>query len=49
MSNPENATLVEDQFPDEYLFDVIVKTPWYANVANYLAVGKLPKHLTPNE
>jgi len=26
-----------------------VKTPWYTYVTNYLAVGKLPKHLTPNE
>ena len=44
-----DATTVEDQFPDEHLFAVIVKKPWYADVANYLAVGKLPKHLTPNE
>eukprot|EP00253_Pinus_taeda_P031166 PITA_31166 len=44
-----NATTVEDQFPDEHLFAVAVQTPWYADVANYLAVGKLPKHLTPND
>eukprot|EP00253_Pinus_taeda_P017426 PITA_17426 len=30
---------VEDQFPDEHLFAVAVQTPWYADVANYLAVG----------
>ena len=40
---------VEDQFPDEHLFAVTMKTPWYADVANYLAVGKLPKHLTSSE
>eukprot|EP00253_Pinus_taeda_P003580 PITA_03580 len=40
---------VEDQFPDEHLFVVAVRTPWYADVANYLAVGKLPKHLSPQE
>eukprot|EP00253_Pinus_taeda_P009086 PITA_09086 len=40
---------VEDQFPDEHLFAVAVRTPWYADVANYLAVGKPPKHLTPQE
>eukprot|EP00253_Pinus_taeda_P005467 PITA_05467 len=40
---------VEDQFLDEHLFSVAVRTPWYADVANYLAVGKLPKHLTPQE
>ena len=44
-----DAAAVEDQFPDEHLFAVAVQTPWYADVANYLAVGKLPKHLTPNE
>eukprot|EP00253_Pinus_taeda_P012024 PITA_12024 len=38
---------VEDQFPYEHLFAVVVRTPWYVDVANYLAVGKLPKHLTP--
>eukprot|EP00253_Pinus_taeda_P033510 PITA_33510 len=40
---------VEDQFPYENLFAVIMKTPWYTNVVNYLVVGKLPKHLTPRE
>lgn len=49
MPKPIDATTVEDQFLDEHLFFVAVKTPWYANVSNYLAVGKLPKHLTPNE
>ena len=43
------AAAVEDQFPDEHLFAIAVRTPWYADVANYLAVGKLPKHLTPQE
>jgi len=41
--------VVEDQFPEEHLFVVAIQTPWYANGANYLAVGKLPKNLTPNE
>eukprot|EP00253_Pinus_taeda_P024859 PITA_24859 len=50
MPKPVTAkAAVEDQFLDEHLFVVVVQTPWYANVANYLAVGKLPKHLTPNE
>eukprot|EP00253_Pinus_taeda_P035944 PITA_35944 len=46
---PVDVATVEDQFPDEHLFVVAVQTPWYADVTNYLAVGKLPKHLTPNE
>ena len=44
-----DAVAVEYQFPYENLFVVTVKTPWYVDVANYLVVGKLPKHLTPNE
>lgn len=36
---------MDDQFLDEYLFAIVVKTPWYADVTNYMAVGNLPKHL----
>jgi len=45
----DDTVEIEDQFPDEHLFVVTVKTPWYADVANYLAVGKLPKHLMSKE
>jgi len=45
----DDAMVVEDQFPDEHLFAMTVKKPWYADVVNYLVVGKLPKHLTPRE
>jgi len=41
--------VVDDQFSNEHLFFVAVKTPWYVDVENYLAVGKLPKHLTTRE
>ena len=44
-----DTVVVEDQFPDEHKFDVSVETPWYADVENYLAVGKLPRHLTSRE
>ena len=40
---------IDDQFPDDHLFAVTIKTPWYADVENYLAVGKLPTHLSPRE
>ena len=49
MPKPIDVAAVEYQFPDEHFFTVTAKTPWYADVSNYLAVGKLPKHLTPNE
>jgi hypothetical protein len=44
-----NSLTVEDQFPDEHLFTVTIKTPWYTDVANYLAVGKLLPHLSSRE
>ena len=49
MPKPTDTVVVEDQFPNEHFFVVTARTPWYADVENYLAVGKLPKHLMPNE
>ena len=49
MPKPIDAAAVEDQFPDEHLFVVAIKTPWYADVANFLEIGELLKHLTPND
>ena len=40
---------VEDSFPDEHLFAVSAQSPWYADVANYLAAGKLPAHFSKKE
>jgi hypothetical protein len=40
---------VEDQFPDEHLLAVTYKPPWYVDVENYLAVRKLPAHLSSSE
>ena len=45
----DDMLTVDDHFPEENLFAVAVKTPWYADVENYLTVGKLPKHLTVRE
>jgi len=49
IQNTNEDSPVEDKFPDEYLFAVTTKTPWYADIANYLVTGKLPPHLFPNE
>ena len=46
ISKVNDPLAVDDKFPDEHLFSMAVKMPWYADVANYLVVGKLPKHLT---
>ena len=49
ISNENKDVLVEDKFPDEYLFVVSIKSPWFANIANYLATEKLPLYLSPRE
>lgn len=48
IKNDDN-TLVDDSFPDEYLFAVFSHSPWYAYIANYLVAGKLPSHLSHRE
>jgi hypothetical protein len=47
--NEEQATPVDDEFPDEHLFVVSTNSPWFAYVANYLVTGKFPQHLSPSE
>eukprot|EP00253_Pinus_taeda_P014836 PITA_14836 len=42
-------TLVPDEFPDEALFSISTITPWFADVANYLASGKLPQNMSARE
>ena len=39
MPKPTDVEPVEDHFPDEHLFAVTTRTPWYADIANYLAIG----------
>ena len=33
--------LINDEFPKESLL-LVENTPWYAHIANYLAIGELP-------
>ena len=49
LTNEGEAIPVEDNFPDEHLFALSTNTPWFADIANYLAAGKLPQHLSPKE
>ena len=42
-------TLIDDAFPDEYLFHIFVQTPWYADIANYIAANKMPTHFSYKE
>jgi len=49
IQNIKEDSSVDDKFPDEYLIVVTTKTPWFADMANYLVIGKLPPHLFPSE
>ena len=40
---------VLDSFPDENLFAISIKSPWFADIANYLYSGKLPSYFSPRE
>ena len=42
----DDCTITEDSFPDEYLFSISTRAPWYVYIANYLVVGKFPQHLS---
>eukprot|EP00253_Pinus_taeda_P022070 PITA_22070 len=37
--------MVDDQMPDEHLFAILVLSPWFANIANYLVSAQFPPHL----
>ena len=34
---------------DEHLFAISTHTPWFIDIANYLAIGKWPQHLSSKE
>ena len=49
IKNENNDTPIKDNFPDEYIFAISTKSPWFADIANYLATWKLPAYLFPRE
>jgi hypothetical protein len=46
--NDDNSP-IDDSFLDEHFFALSSHSPWYAEIANYLVVGKVPPHLSPRE
>ena len=38
----ERETEIEENFPDEQLFQVSVQVPWHVDIVNYLACGIMP-------
>jgi len=49
MDTSDEGTPVEDSFSDEHIFEISTHTLWYADIANYLATGKVPQHLPYEE
>ena len=45
----DDCVPMEDYFPDEYLFSISTHSPWYADIANYLATGNFPQYLSRRE
>lgn len=47
---PDDPAAIEDSFPDEHLFLMLsTQNPWYADIANYLTIGKTPPHFSAKE
>jgi len=46
IQNDNKEVLVEDNFPNEYVFAVFIKSPWFVDISNYLDRGKLPSYLS---
>ena len=42
IARKEKETDLAENFPDEQLFLLLVQTPWYADIVNYLACGVVP-------
>ena len=47
IQHEDGTKLVDDTFPDEHLFVVSIHAPWFVDIANYLATGKIPKPFAP--
>jgi hypothetical protein len=46
MYNEGEITLVDDIFLEEHLLVVSTHSLWFADIANYLATGRLTQHLS---
>jgi len=49
LDNDAEGTPIEDSFLYERLFAISANTLWYANIANYFAIRKVPRHLSYRE
>lgn len=51
LTNEAGNGPIEDSFSNWHIFIFVISsnTPWYADINNYLVVGKLPRHLSLGE
>lgn len=49
LNNPGEAIPIDHDFPNEHILAMSTKSPWFANIANYLVTRKLPPHLSAHE
>lgn len=41
--------MVDDKLSDEHLFSILVLSPWFSNIANYLVSTQFPPNLSSKE
>jgi len=41
--------MVDDQLPNEHLFAILVLSPWFSYIANYLVAGRFPPNMSCRE
>ena len=49
VDNWGEGTPIEDSFIDEHVFEISTHTLWYVDIANYLAIGKVPQNFPYKE
>ena len=49
LNNDGEVIPIKDHFPDEHLFSMSTNILWYADIANYIVVGKLSYHISLKE
>lgn len=49
LNSRDDLIPVSDNFPDEHLFVVTTKTPWFADIENYFSSRILPSHFTSKQ
>jgi len=49
ISNEKSDEPLDDSFLDEHLFVVLVMTPWFEDITNYLVAHNLPQHFSSTQ